>query len=95
MSTKNEYDMKYDKFNIKKILKYVKNTSNSSNCIDDSEDSNINEENLKFIEKYILNPEVLLTDFGLIGKTNTIKKTVQTRYYRAPEILLGYNFVIS
>ena len=84
--------MKYNKFNIKKILKHVKNRLTSDDYLDDSDDTNIDEENLKFIEKYILNPEVILTDFGLIGRTNTIKKTVQTRYYRAPEILLGYNF---
>ena len=66
--------------------------TNSDDMEEYEESSNINKENLNFIEKYILNPEVLLTDFGLIGKTNTIKKTVQTRYYRAPEILLGYNF---
>jgi hypothetical protein len=90
MSSKNEYNKLYDKFNIKKILKSVKNIS--ENHIDSEDSDNLDQDELKFIEKYILNPEVILTDFGLIAKTNTIKKTVQTRYYRAPEILLGYEF---
>lgn len=35
---------------------------------------------------------ILLTDFGLIIHQNTKNKTVSSRYYRAPEIVLGLPF---
>ena len=35
---------------------------------------------------------IKLTDFGLIEKNGSKSHTIQTRYYRAPEIILGLNY---
>jgi serine/threonine-protein kinase SRPK3 len=81
------YDREYDKFHINKILfKYNNSLDNDDN------DNNDNNDNLEFIKKYLENPIIKLTDFGLMQKQNINNKTVQTRYYRSPEILLGYKY---
>jgi len=44
------------------------------------------------IMNYFENPIIKLTDFGLIEKYGSKNHTIQTRYYRAPEIVLGLEY---
>jgi len=90
-SNKKEYFYKYDRFNIDKISK-IKNREDFSTEKENSLIKNKIEENKKFIRIYIENPKILLTDFGLLQKKNTVTRTVQTRYYRSPEIVLGLKY---
>ena len=90
-SNKKEYLHKYDKFNIDKILKIQSREQLSIDEVNFLMEQKI-EENKKFIQQYIENPKILLTDFGLLQKKNTITRTVQTRYYRSPEIILGLKY---
>jgi serine/threonine-protein kinase SRPK3 len=78
-----EYPKDYDKFHINEILASKLNNTNNS--------SNNNPTDLLDM-KYITNPIVKLTDFGLFEKIGSAKHTIQTRYYRAPEILLGIEY---
>lgn len=49
--------------------------------------------NVEFINPIILkNIEVKLADFGNCRKNNHCKYDIQTRYYRAPEIIMGYKY---
>ena len=41
---------------------------------------------------YLKNPIIKLTDFGTMIKFSDTNMTIQTRYYRAPEIILGNKF---
>lgn len=43
-------------------------------------------------EKYITNIEIKLADFGNCRTLPYTKYDIQTRYYRAPEIILGYKY---
>ena len=47
---------------------------------------------INFINKYIYEPQILLTDFGIMQRKEINNKTVQSRYYRAPEIILGLKY---
>ena len=47
------------------------------------------EENKKFIQQYIENPKILLTDFGLLQNKNTITRTVQKLGYTQVKSLVG------
>ncbi len=49
-------------------------------------------EEQKELIKYLENPIIRLTDFGLMEKSGTKNHTIQTRYYRAPEIVLGLDY---
>jgi len=49
-------------------------------------------EEQKELLKYLENPIIRLTDFGLMEKSGTKNHTIQTRYYRAPEIVLGLDY---
>jgi len=81
-----EFNKKYDKFHINKILyEYYKNEDEDE--INNKEENN--NENYEFIKKYLENPIIKLTDFGLMKKQTDKNRTIQTRYYRAPEVLLG------
>jgi len=85
-SSENEFNKKYDKFHINKILyEYYKNEDEDE--INNKEENN--NENYEFIKKYLENPIIKLTDFGLMKKQTDKNRTIQTRYYRAPEVLLG------
>jgi len=83
-----EYDSMLDMFHINEILIYLNNKNDEKN--DEKNDKKNNEKNS--IQKFIINPIIKLTDFGLIQKNNSINQTVQTRYYRSPEIILGLNY---
>lgn len=57
--------------------KYSKNRDNTIEYID---------------KKYLDNIQVKLADFGNCRKIDYCKYDIQTRYYRAPEIILGYKY---
>jgi serine/threonine protein kinase len=87
-SSENEFTKEYDKFHINKILyEYYKDDNESQD-----EKQNNNDDNYEFIKKYLENPIIKLTDFGLMKKQTDKCRTIQTRYYRAPEVLLGCKF---
>jgi serine/threonine protein kinase len=87
-SSENEFTKKYDKFHTNKILYEYYREDNKS----DEEKQNNNDENYEFIKKYLENPIIKLTDFGLMQKQTDKCRTIQTRYYRAPEVLLGCKY---
>jgi serine/threonine protein kinase len=92
-SSENEFTKEYDKFHINKILYEYYNEDNK--CEDDIKNNNQqnnNDENYEFIKKYLENPIIKLTDFGLMKKQTDKCRTIQTRYYRAPEVLLGCKY---
>lgn len=99
-SKKNEYFVEYDKFNIKKILELeAKGISDNMSNDDISENLSIDsttktkiEQNKEYIKQYITNPKILLMDFGLMQKKETVYRTVQNRYYRSPEIIFGLKY---
>ena len=85
-SSSNDYNKIYDKFHTNKILlEYSYNKKIDKN---DYESDN----NLEYIKKYLDYPIIKLTDFGLIHKNTDTCKTIQTRYYRSPKVLLGYKY---
>jgi serine/threonine protein kinase len=71
------------------ILLIIKNKENNSL---NSSNTNTNTNNTTDILIYMDNPNIKLTDFGLIEKQNSENHTIQTRYYRCPEIILGLNY---
>jgi hypothetical protein len=97
-SSENEFTKEYDKFHINKILyEYYRDDNKSEddkqiNNSNDKQNNNSNDENYEFIKKYLENPIIKLTDFGLMQKQTDKCRTIQTRYYRAPEVLLGCKY---
>jgi serine/threonine-protein kinase SRPK3 len=90
-SSENEFTKEYDKFHINKILyEYYKEDNKSKDNIQNK--NNDDDENYEFIKKYLENPIIKLTDFGLMQKQTDKCRTIQTRYYRAPEVLLGCKY---
>ena len=91
-SSDNEFTKEFDKFHTSKILyEYYKEDKNNNNKNEDDNNQTDNE-NYEFIKKYLENPIIKLTDFGLIQKQTDKNRTIQTRYYRSPEVLLGYKY---
>ena len=75
--------------NIINIVNKQLQNSNNSNNSDDSDNSN--DSDIKNIIDFdINNIQVVLADFGTIFNKNDIDQTdvIQTRYYRAPEVIL-------
>jgi serine/threonine-protein kinase SRPK3 len=88
-----EYDQKLDIFHIKEILNIINNNKisneiNTKNNID----YNLKNKEKNNIKSFMINPIVKLTDFGCIKKSGSTCQTVQTRYYRSPEIILGLDY---
>lgn len=75
------YDHYYDKFHVDELLQKLEN--------DGDEGDEDNEGNEGYEGKI---GTILLTDFGLMIHQDTKNKTVSSRYYRAPEIVLGLPF---
>jgi len=69
-----------------------KNNSESDESVTTSE--NIRNEDYSVIEnKYLENCNIVLTDFGSnIKISDLVNEEIQTRYYRAPEIILGLHY---
>ena len=86
-----EYKYEYDKFNIKKIL----NDIEFENYENSDTNENMSNDELIYIKKFVENPHVLLTDFGLIQKIGSNTRTCQTRYYRCPKILFGLSYGVE
>jgi len=89
-SSENEFTKEHDKFHINKILYEYYRDDNKSE--DNKQNNNDNDENYEFIKKYLENPIIKLTDFGLMKRQSDKCRTIQTRYYRAPEVLLGCKY---
>lgn len=96
---------------MKETIGYCDSSDSDSDSISDSEsitifdsDSDINsmcgtENNTSeyLDDKYIINKNIQIGDFGNFKK-NKINEEIQTRYYRAPEVLLGiepYNYTVD
>jgi serine/threonine protein kinase len=89
-SSDNEFTKQYDKFHTNKILyEYYKEDIKSDK---ENQDNKKDDDNYEFIKKYLENPIIKLTDFGLMQKQTEKCRTIQTRYYRAPEVLLGCKY---
>lgn len=69
-------------------------SSDANNSESDSETS----ENTEILvdQSYITNPIIKLSDFGSCLPIDTLKrKEIQTRYYRAPEVILGCDYNLT
>jgi len=92
-----EYNQELDIFHVQKILKLLNNSKihkedyNEDNNEDNKDNKNHKEE-LYNLKSYMTKPIIKLTDFGCIVKNDSECKTIQTRYYRSPEIILGLNY---
>lgn len=101
-SRDNEYDIQIDNFHTNKVIEMLFDMDRNKYNID-KKNKHINtainnkkiEQNKKqkyLMETYFKNPIVKLTDFGTMIKIGDTNGTIQTRYYRAPEIILGHKF---
>ena len=64
---------------------------------DSNDDDNYEEKNKKYVDindSYLKSPQIKLADLGSTVDLSSTKKlkTVQTKYYRAPEIILGLEY---
>ena len=101
-SRDNEYDKSIDNFHTEKVIKILfnKDISNNKNnkfiekiSFKKEQEKNEQEKKQKYIlENFFKNPIVKLTDFGTMINFKDVCGTIQTRYYRAPEIILGNKF---
>jgi serine/threonine protein kinase len=97
-SKRGEYEEIYDHFHRHEIEKYnteieEENESEESENESESEErKKEKEEEREYIKKYIEEPNILLMDFGLMRKEDNLRRTVQTRYYRSPEIIFGLKY---
>jgi serine/threonine-protein kinase SRPK3 len=103
-SRDNEYEISVDNFHTNKVIKILFNKDSIQN--DYKKNKLIENINLKknehkkkqekkqkyLLENYFKNPIIKLTDFGTMIKFGDTCGTIQTRYYRAPEIILGNKF---
>ena len=99
-----EYELLVDNFHTEKLTKilfkkdYEKynktNTKKQDKILKQIEDKNKEQEKKQkyLLETYLLNPVIKLTDFGTMIRFGETNGTIQTRYYRAPEIILGHKF---
>ena len=91
----NEYYFNNDIFHTKDILKYINIQNNKKIKLQNKLNNKNIKNNIKIdsdLELLLKNPEIKLTDFGLIEKKTSKKHTIQTRYYRSPEIILGLDY---
>ncbi len=100
-SRDNEYFEDVDIFHKEKIIKILFNKEikkNNKNTHNNSTNTNNNakikkENKIKYLLEVLNNnPIIKLTDFGLMKHFKDTKYTIQTRYYRSPEIILGLKF---
>lgn len=101
-SRDDEYDITIDNFHTSKVIKMLfemerkqYNTNKKNKYINNINNNEKMEQNKKqkyLIDTYFKNPIIKLTDFGTMIKMGEINSTIQTRYYRAPEIILGQEF---
>ena len=96
-SRDDEYFTQIDNFHIKTISEIIVReenkqifTKNENKQIFTKKD--INNKKKEYLKEILKNPIIKLTDFGTMIKFNDKKSTFQTRYYRAPEIILGLDY---
>lgn len=99
-----EYENIYDNFHTETIMKilFKKESSKKVSKSNSKSNPNFNKEQsteliiskkIKYLLEIFNNPLIRLTDFGIMIKSNNLtNSTIQTRYYRAPEIILGLRF---
>jgi len=81
---------KLNKTNIKNIVRKMSFSNIEQKY---SKKNNIGNQNLSLVDdKYIQNIKIKLSDFGTCRKIDHNKYDIQTRYYRAPEIIMGYKY---
>jgi hypothetical protein len=101
-SRDNEYENIYDNFHTDKVIRILFNKNSTKKTLNQV-NKTLNQENsqselvvskkIKYFLEMFKNPLVRLTDFGTMIKFNDyVSGTIQTRYYRAPEIILGLDF---
>lgn len=101
-SRDNEYDQLIDNFHTEKLIKIMfKKDSEKYNKLNeqpkildyiDKKNKELEKKQKYLLETCFSNPIVKLTDFGTMLKFGETNGTIQTRYYRAPEIILGHKF---
>jgi serine/threonine protein kinase len=85
-SRDDEYDNELDFFHTKEIIRHIHLLTNNTN------NNVIINNKCEHLLNLMENPIIKLTDFGTIEKKNHINHTLQTRYYRAVEVILGFDF---
>ena len=104
-SRDNEYFKNMDNFHTNTIIKILfqqdviankKANKKENSYVKKNNLNNYKQQDKQQKQNYLLdifnNPTIKLTDFGTMINFNDTKSTIQTRYYRAPEIILGLNF---
>lgn len=101
-SRDDEYELSIDNFHLDKLIKILFNKdSDKYNKLQkqNKKIDNLNKQNkileqkqIYLKERYFSNPVVKLTDFGTMIRFGETNGTIQTRYYRSPEIILGNKF---
>jgi len=101
-SRDNEYVKSIDNFHTEKVIKILfnkdmvndKNNKFIEKIIFKKEQEKYEQEKKQksILENFFKNPIVKLTDFGTMINFKDVCGTIQTRYYRAPEIILGNKF---
>lgn len=100
-SDEGEYNLVNDIFHTQDILNYLNKKQISKKTDKDNNTVTSNQLNIKLSEElidimnHLENPIIKLTDFGLMEKYGSKNHTIQTRYYRAPEIVLGLEYDYS
>lgn len=97
-----EYKLLVDNFHTDKLTKILfkkdsekyNKTKKQDRILKQMEDKNKEQEKKQkyLLESYFSNPVIKLTDFGTMIRFGETNGTIQTRYYRAPEIILGHRF---
>ena len=102
-SRDDEYNITIDNFHTNKVIKLLFDKDSKKYNSNNKSNNNINNELTKkntekekkqkyLLDTYFKNPLVKLTDFGTMIRFGDSNMTIQTRYYRAPEIILGNKF---
>lgn len=95
-SSEGEYENVQDEFHTREILEFLNARDLQIEKLQITEvnaklEDKIDESNKELIA-CMENPIVKLMDFGLIEKHGSRNHTINTRYYRSPEIVLGMGF---
>lgn len=104
-SRDDEYELSVDNFHTDKLIKIlfdkdsekinkINKINNQQKMLKYTEEKNkeLEKKQKYLLETYFSNPVVKLTDFGTMIRFGETNGTIQTRYYRAPEIILGHKF---
>ncbi len=93
-SRNDEYFNYYDNFHTKSIIthlfEYKKNKLDEKKNTNEKKSIKLNKK--KYPIWLLENPKIKLTDFGMIKHISESKCSVQTRYYRAPEVIIGLDY---